>query len=304
MTFATRCTFILLFISTPVSVFSQRPNPVKHFFPEGTIFHENIPYAGDTIKKHLLDIYLPATSKGRLPVVVWIHGGAWLSNDKYSDMGYMQETVNGFLEHGYALASIDYRFSTQAVFPAQIQDCHQAIGFLHENAAKYGIDPDRIAVIGFSAGGHLGSLLALSLNDEITAFYPGGVRPRYRVKCVIDFYGPADLIAISQNANANESSPPDPIAVLLGSDPILRPDLARAASPVTYVNRNDPPFLIIQGEKDESVPNAQSRLLSSWLRLAGVEQELIVVPNAPHYGSMFDEEWIREKIWKFLAKQL
>jgi acetyl esterase/lipase len=290
--------FVMSFPAT-----AQRANPVKNLFPEKTIFHENIPYAGDTLKKHLLDIYLPAQSlKGPLPVVVWIHGGAWRTNDKYADMSYMKQTVKGLIDHGYALASIDYRFSTEATFPAQIQDCHQAIAFVHTNAAKYNLDPTRIAVMGFSAGGHLASLLALSLNDEIDSFYPAGIRPNYSVRCVLDFYGPSDLIAISQSGN--DESVPDPITGLLGSDPVLRPDLARAASPVSYIDKNDPPFLIIQGEKDESVPNAQSRLLSSWLRLSDVEHELIIVPDAPHYGAMFDAEWIRERVWVFLKTHL
>jgi acetyl esterase/lipase len=89
-----------------------------HLSP-GTITHGNIPYANDTLKRHLLDIYLPPGAKGNLPLVVWIHGGAWMLNDKYSDMGYMKNTVKSFLDSGYALASIDYRYSTEAVFPAR-----------------------------------------------------------------------------------------------------------------------------------------------------------------------------------------
>src|ERR1041385_7283361 len=124
-------------------------SPVQNIFPSGTITYSNVPYANDTLKKHLLDIYLPQNATNNTPLVVWIHGGAWMMNDKYADMGYMKKTVKSFIDSGYALASIDYRFSTAAIFPAQIQDCNQAVEFLYHHAAQYKLDKDRIAVIGF-----------------------------------------------------------------------------------------------------------------------------------------------------------
>ncbi|HZX59230.1 MAG TPA: alpha/beta hydrolase, partial [Mucilaginibacter sp.] len=154
--------FIIVLIVFSSRIFAQSSNPVKEIFPQGTIMYGNIPYANDTLKKHLLDIYLPSTGKSSYPVVIWIHGGAWMSNDKYADMGYMRNTVKGFIDSGYAVASIDYRWSTMAIFPAQIQDCNQAVEFLYRNAAKYKLNNGKIALIGFSAGGHLASLLALS----------------------------------------------------------------------------------------------------------------------------------------------
>src|SRR5215217_8371040 len=128
----------LFFIVVPFG-FSQT-NPVLDAFPPGTILHANVPYNNDNLQKHLLDIYLPANAKRKLPLVIFIHGGGWLSNDKYADMGYMKKTVAEIVSNGFALASIDYRFSTQAVFPAQIQDCNRAVAFLYDNADKYGFD--------------------------------------------------------------------------------------------------------------------------------------------------------------------
>ena len=145
---------LLLFISITTGSYAQT-NPVIDAFPKGTILKGNIPYNGDTLNKHLLDIYLPANATGKLPLVILIHGGGWLSNDKYADIGYMKKTVAEIVSSGFALASIDYRFSTQAVFPAQIQDCNRAVSFLYDNADKYGFDKNRFAVMGFSAGGHL-----------------------------------------------------------------------------------------------------------------------------------------------------
>src|SRR5688500_3416279 len=144
-----------------------QPARLKDAFPAGTIFHKDIPYAGDTLKKHRLDIYLPAVANATLPLVIWVHGGAWMHGDKYADMGYMKNTIRSILENGFALASIDYRQSTSAIFPAQIRDCYQAVEFLYANAATYGLDKGRFALYGFSAGGHLASLLALSCNNNV-----------------------------------------------------------------------------------------------------------------------------------------
>lgn len=273
---------------------------VKDIFPEGTLIHNDIPYANDTLNKHLLDIYLPEKVTKDLPLVVWIHGGAWMMNDKHADMGYMRNTVKGFIENGYVLASINYRYSTEAIFPAQLQDCNQAIEFLYQHAAQYHIDKNRIAVIGFSAGGHLASLLGLSANNNVKDFYPGGSSPHFKIKCVLDFYGPSDLIAMASRPDTSATPGRDPVSILLGHTPIERPDVARKASPVSYVDEDDPPFFIVQGEKDESVPNTQSRLLSSWLTVTGVKNQLTVVPGAPHFGKMFDADDIRLKLFDFL----
>ncbi|MCW3120251.1 MAG: alpha/beta hydrolase [Chitinophagaceae bacterium] len=279
-------------------------SPVQNIFPAGTIVHSNLPYANDNHKKHLLDIYLPAGENAKRPLVVWIHGGAWMLNDKYADMGYMKNTVKGFIDNGYALASIDYRYSTEAVFPAQAQDCNQALEYLYQHAEQYGIDREKIAVIGFSAGGHLASLLALSNNNAVKEFYPSGREIHFKIKCVLDFYGPSDFIMLAGSPDTSINNERNPVAILLGAMPLKRPDLAKIASPVTYVDKDDPPFLIVQGEKDESVPNTQSKMLSSWLTLTGVKNELIVVPNAPHYGEMFDEMKIRKSLFRFLDSYL
>jgi acetyl esterase/lipase len=296
---------ILAAIVTSISVngsYAQASNPVLKLFPAGTVLHGDIRYAGDTLSKHRLDIYLPPGNKKNLPLVVWIHGGAWMVNDKYADMGYMGNTLRAIIGQGYALASIDYRQSTQAVFPAQIQDCNLALEFLWKQAVNYGIDKDRIALMGFSAGGHLASLLGLSQNNKPDGFVMSGSTVSFKVKAVVDFYGPSDLAA--QMMIKGGDRPDVPESILLGASPLQRPDLARWASPVTYVDKSDPPFLIIHGEKDESVPNQLSLLLASWLKLNLVPCELKIVENAPHYGAMFDEPSVRTKVMAFLEKHL
>ena len=273
----------------------------KDIFPAGTSVDENIPYANDTLKKHLLDIYFPPKKKLSYPLIVWIHGGAWMKNDKYADMNYMANTVKMFLNSGYAVASIDYRYSTTASFPAQIQDCNQAIEFLFENGPQYNIDGSHIALIGFSAGGHLANMIGLSNNNDIREFYVRGKKPQFKINLVMDFYGPSDLLTLKGN---DDKDPQNPITLLLGAMASTHPDLAKKASPISFIDKHDPPFLIVQGEKDESVNPDQSVLLSDRLTKAGVKNELIIVPGAPHFGVMFDTETIRQKIKEFLDRYM
>ena len=295
-----RIVYAIVSLSLIVSTTAvSQTNPVIDIFPKGTTLHGNIAYNNDTLNKHLLDIYLPPKAKDKVPLVIFVHGGGWLGNDKYADIGYMKKTVAEIVSSGFALASIDYRFATQAVFPAQIQDCNRAISFLVDHADKYGLDKKRIAIIGFSAGGHLASLMGLSKNNSVENFFMPGTNSTFSVKAVIDFYGPAELILFP---GAND--PKSPESILIGATPLSRPDLAKAASPVTYVDKNDPPFLIVHGEKDDIVSNKHSHLLSSWLNVVGVENELLIVKDAPHFGVMFDADEVRNKVMTFLKEKL
>jgi acetyl esterase/lipase len=291
--------FLVLALQVYHTSLGQTSNPVISNFPEGTILHGNIAYNNDTLAKHILDIYVPPNVKGKVPLVIFIHGGGWLVNDKYADMGYMKKTVAEIINSGYALASIDYRFATQAIFPAQIQDCNSAVSFLYDNAEKYGFDTERFALMGFSAGGHLASFQGLSNNDQVDEFFMPGTSRDFSFTAVVDFYGPSELILFP-----GAIDPKSPEALLIGAAPLDRPDLAKTASPTTYVDENDPPFLIIHGEKDDLVSPRQSQLLSSWLTVKGVENELIMVKDAPHFGEMFDVDDIRNKVINFLKAHL
>lgn len=292
---------ILLVLLTSILTFAQPPSPsvIQGRLPKGTVIHGNVPYNNDTLKKHLLDIYLPTDAKGKLPLVVFIHGGGWIGNDKYADMGYMTETINAMLNSGFAVASIDYRFAQNAVFPGILQDCNKAASFLYDNANKYNFDKNRFAIMGFSAGGHLASLMGTSQNNNVSNLYfPNSYRP-FKYKAVVDFYGPTDLVLLP--GNEDEKSPE---AILIGARPLERPDLAKVASPITYIDRNDPPFIIFHGEKDNIVSNKQSKLFSSWLSHFGVKNELTIVKDAPHFGKMYDVEEIRTKVIAFLKAEL
>jgi acetyl esterase/lipase len=291
----------LLSIGYVTLCFAQ-PENIKSAFPVGTVFHQNISYAADKETKHLLDVYLPPNAKANTPLVIWVHGGAWMHGDKYADMGYMKNTIRAIIENGFALASIDYRLSTTAIFPAQIQDCFQAVEFLFSHAATYKLDKNRFALFGFSAGGHLASLLALSSNNNVETFYPAKKKHSFKIKAVVDFYGPSDFMLFFGQAKPEDVD--NPIAKLLGSSPIVRPDLSKLASPVTYIDSGDPRFLIVHGEKDTEVPTTHSYLLKSYLDLAKVNNELVVVKDAPHYGEMFDTKEVKEKVISFLQREL
>lgn len=290
---------LLLFTFLQLALRAQdTTNRVFKNFPEGTVLKANIPYVGDTLKKHRLDIYWPKNAKPNMPLVVWFHGGAWRTNDQCGDMGYMKNTIAEVLNNGFILASVDYRFSTQSKFPQIVQDCNQGLEYLYQNATKYGIDKNRIAVMGFSAGAHLICLATLAHNNNMSSFIAPGSKVSFKIKAVVDFYGPSDIISHTKPSEAFDLN--SPISNLLGASSIERPDLARIASPVTYVDKNDPPFLIINGEKDESVNFTQSKLLGSYLTLAGVKNEVIIVKDAPHYGEYFDVDMVRNKVIAFL----
>lgn len=292
---------IFAFLLLATLSYAQMPTAsmIQSRLPKGTIIHGNVAYNNDTLKKHLLDIYLPAGAKGKLPLVVFIHGGGWIGNDKYADMGYMPNTINAMLENGMAVASIDYRFAQNAVFPGILQDCNKAVSFLYDNAEKYGLNKNRIALMGFSAGGHLASLMGTSQNNKVDNLYFSNSYRPFKYKAVVDFYGPTDLTLLP--GNEDEKSPE---GILIGAKPLERPDLAKAASPITYIDKNDPPFIIFHGEKDNIVSNKQSKLFHAWLSHHGVKSELTIVKDAPHFGKMYDVEEIKTKVMTFLKQHL
>ena len=217
-----------------------------------------------------LDLYCPEKVSGPAPVIVWVHGGGWRTGGK------KRCPAVALVPDGYAVASIDYRLSSTAPFPAQIEDCKAAVRWLRANAAKYNLDADRIGVWGMSAGGHLAALLGTS--GGVPELEGSGDNMQYssRVQAVCDVAGPVDLLALTNLGPERRFA----IEGLLGGAPI-------AASPIHYVSKDDPPFLIVHGEADRVVPVEQSQRFYEELRKAGVNATL-KMPHVGHQAVLMD----------------
>jgi acetyl esterase/lipase len=219
-----------------------------------------------------LDLYLPAGDQRPKPVIVWIHGGGWYKGSKKPLL------AGAFVERGYAVASIDYRLSDLAVFPAQIHDCKAAIRWLRANAREYNLDAEHIGAWGGSAGGHLAALLGTS--GGVKELEGDGGNPEYssRVQAVCEWYGPSDLPGY-----ATASQPARNIVEkLVGGPAAEKKDLLVAASPVTYVSKDSPPFLIAHGDADTLVPLSESKKLVAALKSAGVQVTFDIIPGEKH----------------------
>jgi len=246
--------------------------------PDGVRVLRDVVYARVGEKSLLMDIYSPENSTGPLPAVMYIHGGGWRRGDK------RQETPLPLIPHGYVVASVNHRFSQEAIFPAQIEDCKAAVRFLRARAKTYGIDPDHLGVWGDSSGGHLAALVGTSGDVKELEGRVGehlDVPSRVQAACV--YYGPIDFIAIlGQKSDIRRGSPGAPESQLLGGPTLEHRDLALRACPLTYVTKDAPPFLIVHGERDARVPREQSESLRDALRAAGVEATLEIIEGAGH----------------------
>lgn len=250
---------------------------------EGVVAHRDLAYVEGGHERQKLDLYLPSGAQGPLPLIIWVHGGGWQAGSKDGCPPLRQ----GFVSRGYAVASVGYRLSGDAVFPAQIEDCKAAVRWLRAHAKEYGLDPDRFGVWGSSAGGHLVALLGTSGGDRRFDVGPClGVSSR--VQAVCDYFGPTDLTQMDAHAVAGARLKHDdaksPEACLIGGPVQENKDKAARASPITYVTGTNamPPFLIVHGDADPVVPHHQSELLFDALAKAGGNVHLRTVKGAGH----------------------
>lgn len=267
------------------------------------LVQREITYAETEIPRQRLDLYLPSrrAAEGPLPLVVFVHGGAWLSGDKRAGRAY----VEPFVRTGrYAGASIGYRLTDEATWPAQIHDVKAGIRWLRAEARKYGVDPERIGVIGTSAGGHLVALLGTTGDVPALEGEVGSAKGiSSRVACVADFFGPSELLAMSSKPSEIDHDAKDsPESLLVGGPLQERRERAREASPVTWASEGDAPMLIIHGTADPLVPFDQSMRLRKALDAAHVECRLIPVEGGGHGG--FDDPAIDEAVRAFIERHL
>jgi len=235
----------------------------------------NVQYCTGGAEPLLMDIFIPRQrSKAMIPAILWLHGGGWERGDKNGNSGALM------LAHaGFVTASIFYRLSGDDPFPADIEDCKCAIRYLRANAAKYGIDPNRIGVSGASAGGHLAELVATA--DEKAGLEGTGGWPNVssRVQAASAYYGVSDFTVGAMQFQHHTGKV---VVKLFRGDENERPELYRQASPIRHVSKNNPPLLLVHGEKDDLVPFSQSVEMAKAYRLAGLTVEFIPVRNAGH----------------------
>lgn len=234
--------------------------------------HRDLQYADGA---RTLDLYLPQ-GKSPAPVVVWLHGGSWVAGDKNP----VAPVLFDLRDRGFAVAAVNYRLTGLSTYPAPLEDVKGSIRWLRAHAGEYGLDPARVYLVGFSAGGHLASLAALTSGDPALEGDVGGNRDQpSAVAGVVLYAAPSDIRRLAGDCAGCEVSAQ---FQALGCSFLLCGDRARVASPLTYVRNGAPPFLILHGDMDRVVPLEQSRLLDAALRAAGVSSRLVVVTGAEH----------------------
>lgn len=296
--------FALLFCSRASIAADAAPERPK--LPPGFAAEYDLKYVADGDEAQALDIYYPEQQAAKpLPLLIWIHGGGWQGGDK------ARPPYLAMLPHGYVVASIEYRFSQKAKFPAQIQDCQAAIRWLRANAEKYSIDGERIGVGGASAGGHLAALVGTSGGKKAFPAIGGNEDQSDRVQAVCDIFGPADFWTVITQAEEDKNiksalhwNEGDPYSKLIDAKLGEDREKCEAVSPVKYVSKDTPPFLILHGDHDNLVPYAQSVELRDLLADAGVEATLQRLPGAGHGGPAFGLPAVKKLTAMFFAKHL
>jgi acetyl esterase/lipase len=235
----------------------------------------NVAYVERSGEALRADVYRPL-GEGPFPAVLCIHGGAWASGNK----NQLATVAERLAEHGYTAVAISYRLAPQHKFPAQIDDCREALAWMRRNAKQYKIDPDRLAAWGYSAGGHLAALLGV-----------GGVG----LKATVAGGAPCDFRQIPPNVSV--------MAFWLGGTRKELPDVYKAASPAALVTAEAPPFFFYHGEKDSLVPLAGAKAMAALLKESRVSATVYVVPEAGHIAAFLNREAVTEGV-KFLDQQL
>ena len=271
-----------------------------------------IDYAGDSSPAHRLDLYRP-DAEGPHPVVVWVHGGGWLTGDRTeiasSTIG-MKQFLDAMLAEGYAVASVDYRLTGTSQFPAQIQDVNGAIRYLRRQGSTLGLDSSRLVVAGDSAGGQLALLAAMggsSMQGSV-----GGTSGEGRVTAAMSFYGVTDFTRMFsdrkplQNCPASVVGLDSPEGRLLGVDPSLKKNaaVARRASPVYNVKASNPPIYLTHGRWDCTVPAAQSERLDAAIKAKGGKSQLTLIDASHADRKFFTTGQSLDPVMAFLQRHL
>jgi acetyl esterase/lipase len=241
---------------------------------------------------HLLDLYLPRDPGGPVPLLIWSSGSGWMRDDGKQGAA---DLAPFFTAAGYAVAGISVRSSSQAVFPAQVHDAKAAVRWLRRNAAEYGIDPARFAIMGNSSGGWVAAMVALTADVAELDGRSGATGVSSRVQAAVDFFGPTDFLQMDAHMIGGcaefgallqiegcHRDPGSPESRLVGGPIEAHPDVCARANPVTYVGSEAPPMMILHGQLDALVPHHQSELLYEALRDHGNEAIFYSIPDIGH----------------------
>jgi len=263
---------------------------------------KDLNYAGDSFTYHMLDIYLPEVQEQNYPVVISIYGSAWFGNNlKGSDLATLGKAL---LDEGFAVVTPNHRSSADAIFPAQINDIKAVIRFIRANADKYQIDTSFIGITGSSSGGHLAALAGTSgfVNQYTVGLASSDIEGNVgqyttynsSVHAVVDWFGPTDFLVMdSCGSNMAHNASNSPESSLIGGPIQDNKDKCALANPITYIDSNDPPFLILHGDKDPLVPHCNSELLFDALQNANVPGQFILVPNGQRGPGLFIDKYFK-----------
>ena len=250
--------------------------------PAGVVVYRDLVYVSAGHPRQVLDLYLPPGA-GSVPLIVWIHGGAFRMGDKADRIPLEM------LEQGYAIASLNYRLSQHARFPAQIEDCKAAVRWLRANAVKYRINPERIGAIGPSAGGHLACLLGVTDKKDGLEGTGGNPEQSSRVQAVVSFFGRTNFTKKTWTEELEKKI----FVPLIGASFEDKPELYKKISPIAYVSRTSPPFLLFHGAEDKLVPPQDSIDMAEKLRAAGVSAKAVIVEGEGHGSADWVERWAK-----------
>jgi acetyl esterase/lipase len=256
--------------------------------------HKDLVYATVDGKALGLDLYLPAGAQTP-PLIVWVHGGAWRNGTK-------AQVQKEFLEHGFAIASLDFRQSTEARVPAQVHDIKAAIRFLRAKAKDYGYRSDRIAISGSSSGAHLAVLVGVTNgNKELEGTVGGYFSESSNVQAILSYFAATNLTTIlNQSTTFGVGVRKPALELLLGGTPdveAVKP-LAELASPVKHVDKGDPPLLLFHGDQDPQMPINQAHEMEGAYEKAGLDVAFVVVHGAAHGGPAF---WTPEQVTRAIS---
>ncbi len=299
--------FIFCMLCCTLSLHAQFPGFPGFGQPGVEPTWKDINYAGDDMEAHRMDIYLPSTNQDSYKVVVAIYGSAWFANNM-KGMTFMS-LGKPLVDAGFAVVCINHRSSGDAPYPAQIQDVKGAIRYIRAHAADYKLDTSFIGITGFSSGGHLASMAGVtnglksrtvgSTTIDIEGEVGGNLQMSSDVDAVVDWFGPVDMSRMHECQTVNDDKSPE--AALIGGAPADHPDMVALISPITYIQKEGPRFLVFHGEADNVVPHCQGVFFSEELRKAGRLEDFVSVAEGQHGPVTFNEQTFKRMVDFFVS---